>query len=90
MTQTWEYHHPKGVVGVISPWNYPLTLGINDALPALVAGNAVIIKPDGQTPYSALWAAELLAEAGLPPGVLQVVTGSDRSLASHSSSTATF
>ena len=76
LTQTWEYHHPKGVVGVISPWNYPLTLGISDALPALVAGDAVIAKPDGQTPYSALWAAELLAEAGLPPGVLQVVTGS--------------
>jgi succinate-semialdehyde dehydrogenase/glutarate-semialdehyde dehydrogenase len=76
LTQTWEYHHPKGVVGVISPWNYPLTLGISDALPALAAGNAVIAKPDGQTPYSALWAAELLAEAGLPPGVLQVVTGS--------------
>ena len=76
LTQTWEYHHPKGVVGVISPWNYPLTLGISDALPALAAGNAVIAKPDGQTPYSALWAAELLAEAGLPAGVLQVVTGS--------------
>lgn len=75
LTQTWEYHHPRGVIGVISPWNYPLTLGISDALPALVAGNAVIAKPDGQTPYSALWAAELLAEAGLPPDVLQVVTG---------------
>jgi succinate-semialdehyde dehydrogenase/glutarate-semialdehyde dehydrogenase len=75
LTRTWEYHHPKGVVGVISPWNYPLTLGISDALPALAAGNAVIAKPDGQTPYSALWAADLLAEAGLPPGVLQVVTG---------------
>jgi succinate-semialdehyde dehydrogenase / glutarate-semialdehyde dehydrogenase len=76
LTQTWEYHRPKGVVGVISPWNYPLTLGISDALPALVAGNAVIAKPDSQTPYTALWAAELLEEAGLPAGVLQVVTGS--------------
>ncbi len=75
LTRTWEYHHPKGLVGVISPWNYPLTLGVSDALPALVAGNAVIAKPDGQTPYSALWAADLLQEAGLPPGVLQVVTG---------------
>jgi succinate-semialdehyde dehydrogenase/glutarate-semialdehyde dehydrogenase len=75
LTRTWEYHHPKGLVGVISPWNYPLTLGITDALPALVAGNAVIAKPDKQTPYSALWAAELIEEAGLPPGVLQVVTG---------------
>jgi succinate-semialdehyde dehydrogenase/glutarate-semialdehyde dehydrogenase len=76
LTQTWEYHHPKGVIGVISPWNYPLTLGITDALPALAAGNAVIAKPDSQTPYTSLWAAELLEEAGLPPGVLQVVTGS--------------
>jgi succinate-semialdehyde dehydrogenase/glutarate-semialdehyde dehydrogenase len=76
LTQTWECHRPKGVVGVLSPWNYPLTLGISDALPALVAGNAVIAKPDSQTPYSPLWAAELLAEAGLPSGVLQVVTGS--------------
>jgi succinate-semialdehyde dehydrogenase / glutarate-semialdehyde dehydrogenase len=76
LTRTWESHQPKGVVGVISPWNYPLTLGISDALPALMAGNAVIAKPDGQTPYSALWAASLLAEAGLPPGVLQLVTGS--------------
>jgi succinate-semialdehyde dehydrogenase/glutarate-semialdehyde dehydrogenase len=80
LTQTWEYHHPKGVVGVISPWNYPLTLGISDALPALAAGNAVIAKPDSQTPYTALWAAELLEEAGLPPGLLQVVTGSGQEL----------
>jgi succinate-semialdehyde dehydrogenase/glutarate-semialdehyde dehydrogenase len=80
LTQTWEYHHPKGVVGIISPWNYPLTLGISDALPALAAGNAVLAKPDSQTPYTALWAAELLTEAGLPPGVLQVVTGSGREL----------
>jgi len=80
LTQTWEHHHPKGVVGVISPWNYPLTLGISDVLPALGAGNAVIAKPDSQTPYTALWAAELLEEAGLPPGVLQVVTGSGQEL----------
>jgi succinate-semialdehyde dehydrogenase/glutarate-semialdehyde dehydrogenase len=80
LTQTWEYHHPKGLVGVISPWNYPLTLGISDALPALAAGNAVIAKPDSQTPYTALWAAELLEEAGLPQGVLQVVTGSGQEL----------
>ncbi|MGO8958936.1 MAG: succinic semialdehyde dehydrogenase [Streptosporangiaceae bacterium] len=80
LTQTWEYHHPRGIVGVISPWNYPLTLGISDALPALAAGNAVIAKPDSQTPYTALWAAELLEEAGLPVGVLQVVTGSGQEL----------
>lgn len=80
LTQTWEYHHPKGVVGIISPWNYPLTLGVTDALPALMAGNAVVAKPDQQTPFTALWAADLLDEAGLPPGVLQVVTGTGAEL----------
>ncbi|HVA73473.1 MAG TPA: aldehyde dehydrogenase family protein, partial [Acidimicrobiales bacterium] len=80
LTQTWEYHHPKGVIGIISPWNYPLTLGVTDALPALVAGNAVVAKPDQQTPFTALWAADLLEEAGLPPGVLQVVTGTGAEL----------
>ena len=45
-----------GVVGVIAPWNYPLTLGVSDAIPALIAGNAVVIKPDSQTPLTALWA----------------------------------
>lgn len=82
LTQTWEYHHPKGLVGVISPWNYPLTLGITDALPALLAGNAVLAKPDTKTPYSALLAAELLEEAGLPPGVLQLVVGPGQELGS--------
>ncbi len=80
LTETWEHHHPKGVVGIISPWNYPLTLGISDAIPALLAGNAVVTKPDQRTPYSALWAAELLSEAGLPEGVLQVVTGAGSEL----------
>ena len=80
LTRAWEHHHPRGVVGVISPWNYPLTLGVSDALPALVAGNAVVAKPDQQTPFSALWAAERLEEAGLPAGVLQVVTGSGSEL----------
>ena len=63
------------MVGIIAPWNYPLTLGIGDALPALLAGNAVVIKPDAQTPYSALWAADALERCGLPPGLIQIVTG---------------
>ncbi|MEV0032132.1 succinic semialdehyde dehydrogenase [Nocardia sp. NPDC050793] len=66
---------PKGVVGVIAPWNYPMVLSIGDALPALLAGNAVVVKPDSQTPYSALAAAELLYRAGLPRDVLAVVPG---------------
>jgi len=80
LTQVAELHHPKGLVGIISPWNYPLTLGISDALPAIVAGNAVLTKPDQQTPFSALWAVQLLEEAGMPPGLVQVVTGSGSQL----------
>lgn len=75
LTRAMEVRHPKGLVTVISPWNYPFTLGISDALPALVAGNAVLTLPDALTPYAALWAADLLGEAGLPDGLLQVVTG---------------
>ncbi len=75
LTEVWEHHHPKGLVGIISPWNYPLTLGISDAIPALVAGNAVLTKPDDRTPFSALWAVALLEEAGMPAGLVQVVTG---------------
>ncbi|MCX8527151.1 MAG: aldehyde dehydrogenase family protein, partial [Candidatus Nanopelagicales bacterium] len=44
-----ELRHPKGVVGVIAPWNYPLTLAVSDAIPALIAGNTVVLKPDWQT-----------------------------------------
>jgi succinate-semialdehyde dehydrogenase/glutarate-semialdehyde dehydrogenase len=80
LTQVWEHHHPKGLVGIISPWNYPLTLGISDAIPAIVAGNAVLTKPDQQTPFSALWAVRLLEEAGMPPGLVQVITGAGSEL----------
>ena len=75
LTTTRVYHRPRGVIGIIAPWNYPFTLAISDALPALVAGNGVVLKPDAQTPVTALWAAGLLEEAGLPQGLLQVVTG---------------
>ena len=70
-----EHHVPKGVVGVISPWNYPLVLAVSDALAALVAGNGIVIKPDSQTPFTAIRAFELLEEAGLPAGLVQIVTG---------------
>ena len=75
LTRTTEHHRPRGVIAIIAPWNYPLSLSIGDAIPALLAGNAVVLKPDAQTPYSALWSAALLAEAGLPDELLQVVTG---------------
>ncbi len=75
LTSTREYHHPRGLAGFIVPWNYPLSLGITDAVPALLAGNGVLIKPDEKTPFSTLWAVDLLYEAGLPHGLAQVVTG---------------
>jgi succinate-semialdehyde dehydrogenase/glutarate-semialdehyde dehydrogenase len=68
-------YQPKGVVGVISPWNYPMTLTASDAVPALIAGNAVVVKPDSQTPYSALACAELLYRAGLPKALYAIVPG---------------
>ena len=70
-----ERRVPFGVVGVIAPWNYPLTLAISDAIPAMMAGNCVVVKPDVQTTLSALWIADLLQRAGLPPGVFTVVAG---------------
>jgi len=75
LTRTAEARHPRGVVGVIAPWNYPLALAVSDSLPAVLAGNAVIVKPDLQTTHTALAALELLLEAGLPAGVFQVVPG---------------
>jgi succinate-semialdehyde dehydrogenase/glutarate-semialdehyde dehydrogenase len=75
LISTREHHVPKGVIGVISPWNYPLVLATSDALAALVAGNGIVIKPDSQTPFTALRAFELLEEAGLPEGLVQIVTG---------------
>lgn len=75
LTRTVEVRHPYGVVGVIAPWNYPLVLAVSDAVPAVLAGNSVIVKPDPQTTHTALAATELFLEAGLPPGVFQVVPG---------------
>ena len=66
---------PKGVVGIISPWNYPFTMALCDGLPALMAGNAVVTKPDAQTMLTALYGAQLLEEAGFPKDLWQVVAG---------------
>jgi succinate-semialdehyde dehydrogenase/glutarate-semialdehyde dehydrogenase len=70
-----ELRQPKGVVGIISPWNYPFALSFGDLVPALIAGNGVVVKPDSQTALSPLFGAELLYRAGLPAGLLQVVLG---------------
>ncbi len=71
---------PKGVVGIIAPWNYPFNLALIDGLPALLAGNAVVTKPDAQTMLSALYGAQLLEEAGFPAGLWNVVAGPGREL----------
>jgi aldehyde dehydrogenase (NAD+)/phenylacetaldehyde dehydrogenase len=66
---------PVGVVGAITPWNFPLLQAMWKIAPALALGNAVILKPASATPLTALLFAELLAEAGLPPGAFQVLPG---------------
>ncbi len=74
---------PKGVVGIIAPWNYPFTMALCDGIPALLAGNAVVTKPDAQTMLSALFGARLLREAGFPADLWQVVAGPGRVLGSE-------
>ena len=71
---------PKGVVGIISPWNYPFTMALCDGLPALMAGNAVVHKPDAKTMLSALLGVQLLEEAGFPRDLWQTVAGPGRDL----------
>jgi acyl-CoA reductase-like NAD-dependent aldehyde dehydrogenase len=66
---------PRGVIGVISPWNFPLTMTLGEALPALMAGNAVVIKPSELTPLTAIFGAELVVKAGFPENLVQVVPG---------------
>lgn len=68
-------HEPFGVIGVISPWNYPFMLAAGIAIPALVTGNAVVLKPSELTPESGELLASLLHEAGVPPEVFAVVQG---------------
>ena len=66
---------PLGVVGAVVPWNYPLEMAAWKLAPALAAGNSVVLKPAEQSPLSVLFLAELAVEAGMPPGVLNVVPG---------------
>src|SRR5665647_1724332 len=82
LSQAVELRHPKGVVGIVAPWNYPLSMSITDAIPALLAGNAVVLRPDTHSALTALKAVTLLDEAGLPEGVLQVVLGDGATIGS--------
>jgi acyl-CoA reductase-like NAD-dependent aldehyde dehydrogenase len=72
---TYTLREPVGVVAAIVPWNFPLLLTTWKVGPALACGNTVIIKPASQTPLTAIALAELAVEAGIPPGVINVITG---------------
>jgi acyl-CoA reductase-like NAD-dependent aldehyde dehydrogenase len=73
------HYQPRGIVGMITPWNYPLILTIGEAIPAMMAGNSVVIKPSEWTPLIAMRGAELVRDAfranGLPADILQIVNG---------------
>lgn len=71
---------PLGVVAAIVPWNFPLLLLVWKVAPALACGNTVVVKPASLTPLTALALAEIGQAAGLPPGVLNVVTGARRAV----------
>ncbi|HWZ78541.1 MAG TPA: aldehyde dehydrogenase family protein, partial [Candidatus Sulfotelmatobacter sp.] len=71
----WLVREPRGVIGIISPWNYPFSIPATETLAALVAGNAVVLKPSELTPLVALELASLLHAAGVPEDVFQVVVG---------------
>lgn len=72
---SYTLRQPAGVVGAIVPWNFPLSIAVWKIAPALAAGCTVVLKPADETPLSALYFARLAAEAGIPAGVLNVVTG---------------
>ena len=73
--QAWTVREPLGVVGLIVPWNFPLTIAAWKLGPALAAGNTVVLKPAELTPLTALRFAEIAEAAGIPPGVVNVVVG---------------
>lgn len=83
-------YRPLGLVGVIGPWNYPLTNSFGDCIPALAAGNSVLLKPATATPLTSLLLAEGSAECGLPEHVFQVVTGRGAPSATRSSTPSTW
>jgi len=73
--KAYSTYKPRGVIGMITPWNFPLVLSIGEAIPALMAGNGIVIKPASATPLVAVLCARIAEDSGLPPGLLSVVTG---------------
>src|SRR6476661_1241715 len=70
-----EVRVPKGVVAVISPWNFPFATSLSDSMPALIAGNGVVLKPDNKSTLCVTFGVELMYRAGMPAGLVQVVCG---------------
>ncbi len=79
----WTEFHPHGVVAIISPWNYPFAIPIAQIVPALVAGNAVLLKPSELTPGTGALIAELIEQAKFPRDLVQVLQGRGRPRRSH-------
>ncbi len=82
VTKAYEVRHPRGVVGLVTAWNYPAVFASSDGFAALVGGNAVVHRPDVQAALSALWVRDLAVAAGLPEDLWQVVLGPGRSIGS--------
>jgi succinate-semialdehyde dehydrogenase/glutarate-semialdehyde dehydrogenase len=80
VTKAYEVRHPRGVVGLVTAWNYPAVFAASDGYSALVGGNAVVHRPDVQAALSAIWVRDLAVEAGLPEDLWQVVLGPGRSI----------
>ncbi len=70
-----EVRVPKGIVGLISPWNFPFATSLSDAMPALIAGNGIVLKPDNKSTLNVAYGVGLLYEAGMPAGLVQIVCG---------------
>ncbi len=79
-TVAYTIRRPIGVVAIITPWNFPVAIPAWKIAPALICGNAVIFKPASSTPFAATLLTEVFEEAGIPPGVLNLVTGSGSSV----------
>jgi succinate-semialdehyde dehydrogenase / glutarate-semialdehyde dehydrogenase len=80
VTRAYEVRHPRGVVGLVTAWNYPAVFASSDGFSALVGGNAIVHRPDVQAALSALWVRDLAVEAGLPEDLWQIVLGPGRSI----------
>ncbi len=76
--RAYSTYKPRGVIGMITPWNFPLVLSVGEAIPALMAGNGVVIKPSSETPLIAELCTRIADQSGLPAGLLSCVTGSGR------------